>query len=148
MIIQEPALPKWALLLFRAKVTLAQRLLCMIAATGLVLGVAGLAAGCGKKAERTTQPQPATNYQAPPGRVPAPAAVQAPAQPKTLAVPQGANTDAVLQQLNRELVRWIVGHRRTPKSFEEFVSSAQLTVPPPPPGKRYVLGKDMKIVLK
>jgi hypothetical protein len=71
-----------------------------------------------------------------------------PPQPQVLPVPEGASSDAVLQQMNRELMRWIVAHRRAPKSFEEFVSSAQLTVPPPPAGKRYVLGRDMKIVLK
>jgi hypothetical protein len=41
-----------------------------------------------------------------------------------------------------------VSHRRKPASYEEFIGSAQLTVPPPPAGKRYVLGKDMKIILK
>jgi hypothetical protein len=73
---------------------------------------------------------------------------QKPSQPKALAVQENAGTEAVLKEMNRELLRWIVAHRRAPKSFEEFVSSAQLTVPPPPAGKRYVLGKDMKIALK
>lgn len=106
-----------------------------------------VAGGCGKKTEAPAPP--------PAAAAPAPAAPQAgppvdlrPAQPKTLAVAEGASTDAVLQQMNRELMRWIVGHRRAPKSFEEFVANAQLTVPPPPPGKKYVLGRDMKIVLK
>jgi len=106
------------------------------------------ATGCGGKKESEVD-KPIAPEEMQQGRAPAPPPVpQTPSQPRTLAVPEGANSDQVLQQLNRDLMRWIVGHRRVPSSFEEFVSSAQITVPPPPAGKRYVIGKDKKIVLQ
>lgn len=66
---------------------------------------------------------------------------------QTLNVSPGASTDAVLKSLNRELARWLMKNRRTPASFEEFVSSAQIHVPPAPAGKKYDLSKDTRIVL-
>ena len=134
-------------LLFPIQIPLSGSRFCIFSAMVLTMGLAGLASGCGKKAEAPAPP-PAAPVQEPPGPAPGPRVAQTPAQPQTLKVPEGASTDAVLQQMNRELLRWIVAHRRKPTSYEEFISSAQLTVPPPPAGKRYVLGSNMKIVLK
>jgi hypothetical protein len=49
--------------------------------------------------------------------------------------------------LNREVRRWILGHRRPPKNFEEFAGSTAVQIPPPPPGKKYVLDKSMHVTL-
>ena len=134
-------------LLFPVQNPLSGSRFCIFLAMVLALGLAGLASGCGKKAEEPATP-PAAAVQEPPGPAPGPRVAQQPAQPRTLEVQEGAGADAVLEQMNRELLRWIVAHRRKPASFEEFISSARLTVPPPPAGKRYVLGSNMKIVLK
>jgi len=67
-----------------------------------------------------------------------------PVQPTTIA-PQN-NPEEVLKQLNRELIRWAMRNKRTPASFEEFVTSAQVQVPPAPAGQKYTLNKN-RIVL-
>ena len=54
---------------------------------------------------------------------------------------------AMVDQLNRELARWIVTHRRVPSSFDEFVTTGQIQVPTPPPGKKFILNKDTRIEL-
>ncbi len=90
---------------------------------------------------RELEAQPAKPAPVAPSAAPA-AAVSA------ATVSANANPDAVVQQLNRELLRWMVQNRRAPASFEEFVASAKLTVPPPPSGKKYVIGSDKKIVLR
>jgi hypothetical protein len=40
-----------------------------------------------------------------------------------------------------------VGHRRLPASFEEFVTTANLNVPPPPPGKKYAIQKSTVVLV-
>ena len=47
---------------------------------------------------------------------------------------------------NRVLVGWIISHHNRPKSFEEFVADTQIQVPPPPPGKKYVIAHNMHIL--
>jgi hypothetical protein len=49
--------------------------------------------------------------------------------------------------MTRELRRWIVRHQKKPASYEEFAASANLEAPAPPPGKKYALSRDMKVVL-
>jgi hypothetical protein len=96
---------------------------------GAVILLAGALAlgGCHKSAPPPAAP-PATNQQA--------AAVQA-----------APASQPDMPELNRALMRWVLGHRRTPANFEDFASSAGVTIPPPPPGKKYLLRKDMHIVL-
>ena len=106
---------------------------------GLVLVLPGLLTGCGRHSEDTSGSAAGT------GTV---SVAQPPPEARNLAVPDGASTDDVLRQMNRELLKWIVANKRVPASFEEFVASANLTVPPPPAGKHYVIGSDKKIVLK
>ena len=65
-----------------------------------------------------------------------------------LDVPPGADTDAVLAELSREIRKWILRHRRTPNSFEEFMSTTPMQIPPPPAGMKYVLTREMKVVLE
>ena len=111
----------------------------------LLMLLAGAVTGCGKHEEPPAVAPTPTNAPAAdnaPGPMP-----PAPAVERPLNVPEGANMDAVLTQLTRELHRWIVGNRRTPNSFEEFIASSRLQCPPPPAGKKYALTKQMKVVL-
>lgn len=96
------------------------------ARAGWILVSLLLALGCTKKT--TTAAGPAQPEQQPT------AAVQPEAQPD-------------LPELNRSLLRWMMGHRHRPKDFEEFAATAGVTIPPPPAGKKYLLGKDLHIVL-
>jgi hypothetical protein len=63
--------------------------------------------------------------------------------------PEAASTyrDEALAELTREVRRWIVATKQRPTSFENFVANAKITVPPPPPGKKYELSKEMRVVL-
>ena len=103
--------------------------MCCEPSCWLALTVASLlmASGCSKKTPAATAPP----QSAPP---PTAATVQSEAQPD-------------LPELNRSLLRWMMGHRHRPKDFEEFAASAAVTIPPPPAGKKYFIRKDMHIVL-
>jgi hypothetical protein len=98
------------------------------------------AGGCEKKAAQqvASQPAPATTAQ-PSAQLTAP--VQTSAQP----VPQNSEPD--LAQINRTLIRWIIGHKRRPANFEDFAATADAPIPPAPAGKRYVLGANMHVQL-
>jgi hypothetical protein len=65
------------------------------------------------------------------------------------ASPEAASTygDEALAELTREVRRWIVATKQRPTSFEDFVANAKITVPPPPPGKKYELSKEMRVIL-
>ncbi len=63
----------------------------------------------------------------------------------TAAVTNSGEPD--LAELNRSLLRWILANRRRPASFADFAATANVTIPPPPAGKKYVLGKNMHIQL-
>ncbi len=111
----------------------------------LALTLAWGLAGCSKN---NNPPQPSQATSNPPATVVTtnlppltpPAAVTMPA-------PVAANGEVDLPELNRDLRRWIVSHRQAPKSFEEFAATAGVNIPPPPPGKKYVLTKEMHIQL-
>src|SRR5208337_318236 len=53
-----------------------------------------------------------------------------------------------MKELNRCLMRWLFANKRRPKDFEDFSATAGVPIPPPPAGKQYVIGKDMRIVLE
>jgi hypothetical protein len=95
-----------------------------------VLGTSllGLVTGCGKQSD----PAPVSGVMATQG-----------------ASPEAASTygDEALAELTREVRRWIVATKQRPTSFEDFVANAKITVPPPPPGKKYELSKEMRVVL-
>lgn len=55
--------------------------------------------------------------------------------------------DPQLAELTRELRRWIVKSKQRPASFEEFAAAAQIQVPTPPPGKRFALSPEMRVIL-
>jgi hypothetical protein len=88
----------------------------------------GLLAGCGKQSD----PAPVSGSMATQG-----------------ASPEAASTygDEALAELTREVRRWIVATKKRPTSFEDFAANAKITVPPPPPGKKYELSKEMRVVL-
>jgi hypothetical protein len=121
----------------------------------LALVVVALVPGCGKKSETSTPAPEAANptavtdaQAAKPPESPASAPIPAPiAAPTTTA--GGANTNAPpdVAQLTFQLRRWIVMNHKTPKTFEEFVSMAKIQPPPAPPGKKYVLGPQAKVIL-
>ena|ERR1035438_6086822 len=118
-----------------------------IAGLGLaaLVAVTLLAAGCHKpkppavqaaEEQNTNQaaPDQAPVYQQPTSASPAVVSAQPPAAPD-------------LKELNRGVLRWILGNRRRPQNFEEFAATAGVTIPPPPAGKKYALGKDMHVQL-
>jgi|SRR6185312_2011823 len=110
--------------------------------SALALLLAFGASGCGKKTTpaAVSQPAPALDASAPPAQ-PAPQSQPA-AQPATQ---QSGGPD--LAEINRNLIRWIVGHKRRPSSFEEFAASAAAPIPPAPPGKKYILANPPRIEL-
>ena len=107
----------------------------------LVLGAAMFIAGCGKKSEtppvsQTPPPSQASQAAVPPvSPSPAQNAQPAPAAPATNA----ATAPADLQSLNQQLISWVVQNHQRPKSFEDCVARANIQVPPPPAGKKYVI---------
>ena len=107
-------------------------------AVALVLG----ACSCGKKAAQgvSSQPAPATTTQTP---------AQPAAAPQQTQVAQSTAqpTDPDLGEINRSLIRWVVGHKRRPANFEEFAASAGTPIPPPPAGKKYIIGGNMHVQL-
>jgi hypothetical protein len=111
----------------------------------LALALVWCLAGCSKNnnippSSQVTSNPPATVATTNLPAITPPAAVTMPA-------PVAANGEVDLPELNRDLRRWIVSHRQAPKSFEEFAATAGVNIPPPPPGKKYVLTKDMHIQL-
>ena len=58
------------------------------------------------------------------------------------------NGEPDLGELNRSLLRWVMANRRKPASFEDFAATANVTIPPPPAGKKYAINSaTMHIVL-
>jgi hypothetical protein len=115
----------------------------------ILIGVMTLvAAGCSKK----EQPQAAT-----PTATPSADGASQPAQAEpatgTPAVTQPVTTVAQadgqvdMGALQHYVIRWIVANHRRPASFEEFATTAGVAIPPPPAGKKYSLGKDMRVNL-
>ena len=64
-----------------------------------------------------------------------------------LAPTTAADLDVVLAQLTREVRKWIVRHQRPPQDFEEFAASAPSPIPPAPAGKKFALGKQMRVIV-
>ena len=111
---------------------------------GLALGVAlaFLSGGC----KKATPPAAA----APTPAEVQPAADQSPVNHSAAtAAPTAAQPAAGpdLGELNRGMIRWIVANRRRPKNFEDFAATANMTIPPPPSGKKYVIDSTMHIQL-
>jgi hypothetical protein len=103
----------------------------------------------GAQAPSSDTQSPSADIEAPSSAQPAPGAVgpepQVMRQPATIVQPDG-QTD--MKELNRCLLRWLMANKRRPKDFEDFAATAGVPIPPPPAGKQYVIGKDMRIVLE
>lgn len=120
------------------------KLFCSGQRAGIPLLMAALVfAGCGKAKKPVAASVPETAASAEPNNAPAPVA-QASLAAAPLATPTG-ETD--MAELNRTMLRWILGHRRVPANFEEFAATAGVAIPPPPAGKKYVIGRDKRIQL-
>lgn len=52
-----------------------------------------------------------------------------------------------LAQLTRDLKRWIITTKERPASFEDYVARAKVKVPPAPPGKKFAISKEMRVIL-
>ena len=99
-----------------------------------------LLAACGKKKEPSVAPAQAPETVQSEGQPPATTAGNQPAA-------EVAPTEPDLEQLTRELRKWIVRNQRPPKSFEDFSATANIQIPTPPPGKKYAIDKQMHVVL-
>jgi len=128
-----------------------------IAACGvLILGLALCLSGCGghKSADKAAAASDTnTNQVAESGNPTTTAAAEnhvpvytPPATPAFPAVQ--ANGEPDLGEMNRALRRWLIRNRRRPTSFEDFAALADVQVPPAPTGKKYVITKQMHIVLE
>ena len=95
-----------------------------ILCAGLVCAAALLVAGCGKQSQSS-----ASSASTPQG---VNASQSAPGAAVTNALPD-------LRPMNRALMQWVTDNRRAPANFEEFAASASIQIPPPPPGKKYVI---------
>ena len=109
----------------------------------ITCGLALLLTGCGRKTEVPLPPQPEAYAPVPEAVV----AVSNSVPREALALPPGADLDAQLAQMTRELRKWIVRHQRPPANFEEFAASASFQVPAAPAGKKFALSKQMRVVV-
>jgi len=112
---------------------------CVIIALALAIG-----AGCRKSDSSASSAMASAAENQPQSTAPGPAPT--PATPVVVAAPDDGNVQATLAQLTRELHRTMIG-RRLSGSFEEFVTIRNLAVPPPPPGKKYIITKQWRVDL-
>ena len=106
----------------------------------LVLTAIIFSAGCGKSKPPTAQaPPPVTDTNLTPAANVPGAPVSTPPPVEIAANPDGS---VDLKALNHAYVGWIVQTRRAPSSFEDYVAMSGAKVPPPPPGKKYVIDKN------
>jgi len=85
-------------------------------------------------------PPAQTNASQPTPATPPTVANSQPQQPQpALATANATNATPDLRPLNQALIGWIVQNRRHPATFEEFAASADIQIPTPPPGKKYIL---------
>jgi len=113
------------------------RTACVAAVIVLIFFIAG----CGKKDTAAgSGTLPSTQQSTAPGPAPTPA------EPVTIQPPDNGDINATLAQLTRELRRTMVG-RRLNRNFDEFVALRNLQVPPPPPGKKYAISQQWKVIL-
>lgn len=121
-----------------------------------MLAGAFLVTGC-HKAEVVAPPPAPTTAAAPDTNPPVP--VPGPPVPTATPLPQVVKTDPNyenpvkgngepdLHVLDHSILRWRFGHGRKPSSFAEFAASADVQIPPPPPGKMYALGQYGHVIL-
>jgi hypothetical protein len=95
--------------------------------------------GCSRSKPPTAQaPPPVTDTNLAAANLPG-APVSTPPPVEIAANPDGG---VDLKALNHAYIGWIVQTRRAPSSFENYVAMSGVKVPPPPPGKKYVIDKN------
>jgi hypothetical protein len=115
-----------------------------------ILAAAFLVTGCGKKVEPSSTTTPTATQPAPSAQnIKYAETNQMQVYTPTAAPVVAAATNAApdLSELNRYLIQWIIKNRRPPASFEDFAATAGVTIPPAPAGKKYVIAKNMHILL-
>ena len=95
-----------------------------ILCAGLVCATTLLVAGCGQKSD-TSAPNSAAPMSA--------------ENSQSASAASATNTMPDLRPLNRALMQWVMQNHRAAANFEEFAASANIKIPPPPPGKKYVI---------
>jgi hypothetical protein len=111
---------------------------CVVSGLVLVLGISLFVAGCGKK-----ETPPPVNAAAP-----VVSSNQPPPPQIRTEAPAGAEAGmAVIQQLNRAMVRYRMQHQSNPGSVEELASAAGIKLPPPPEGKKYAINNKGFVVV-
>ncbi|HXB58530.1 MAG TPA: hypothetical protein VNU95_03150 [Candidatus Acidoferrales bacterium] len=111
----------------------------------LMLAIALFDSGCSQKSSTTfsseaNQEVGNTN----------PAAVTAPSAQPVPGTASVVQTDGQpdMAELNRVAKFWMFRNRRRPTSWDDFVANAGVQIPPPPPGKKYVLSQDTRVTLE
>jgi hypothetical protein len=95
--------------------------------------------GCSKSKPPTAQaPPPVADTNLTAADLPG-APVSTPPPVEIAANPDGG---VDLKALNHAYIGWIVQTRQAPSSFEDYVAKSGVKVPPPPPGKKYVIDKN------
>jgi len=109
--------------------------------------VALLACSCSKKskAKAATEANPNATTAASQNATANTPPTAATYQPGSVAGAAAPATD--VPSLQREVIKWIVHNRRTPKNFEEFAATAGIPIAPPPAGKKYYLTPQMHVQL-
>jgi hypothetical protein len=97
--------------------------------------------GCGKKGVPADSASPSANRDST-----APGPTPTPAEPVAIQPAENGDINATLAQLTKELRHTMVG-RRLNRNFDEFVALRNLHVPPPPPGKKYAISQQWKVIL-
>jgi hypothetical protein len=119
----------------------------LLGVVALTVALAVIITGCRKKTPAAQAPPPADTQQvqadASAGAAPQPAPAPSPNQPPLVQ----DNGQPDFGALNRVLLHWVASNRRLPANFNDFAATAGVTIPPPPPGKKYVIAKNMHIEL-
>ena len=100
--------------------------------------------GCGKSNAPTASAATPPSDTASASPAPSPQAVTS-VQP--VAVTNSTIPKEEMQAMNRALMSWMRGNNRRPKTFQEFATSTDFQIPPPPPGKQYAFNGRGFIVL-
>jgi len=108
----------------RVSIRLLHKALPIWAPALAMLAIALVASGCSRKTSHAAQSQPVAQT-----------AVQAESQPDMQALDQAARL-------------WMIRNRRRPTDWDDFAAHAGIQIPPPPPGKKYYLTKDMRVLLE
>lgn len=112
----------------------------------VMYAIALIASGCSRNSGETSKTGDPTNQLV---QNLNPASVQPPEaqlDPGTETAAQ-AEGQVNLTELNHAAKFWMFRNRRRPTSWDDFAAHAGMAIPPAPPGKKYVLSRDMRVSL-